>query len=602
VELPIVTDAIILGCVSTKLAGPTRAKDLYASPLWMKRRRYAESTGKPWFIFSARHGIIEPDSMIEWYDVAMSRLSSDEIKRVGEQASEQLSALVGDLNGRRFEIHAGASYVRALKPALARRGASLDQPLEGLTFGRQLHWYNEHAGVQKAQPEPSPPVAQPNLQRWPSAATTGDLGTVSIDDVQPVGDFDFRWPTEHEHFDYGWDFKATDSLGRLWRLRHGLGGRDVYGRFRRHSVTWLEGQPMVEGVAADDYEFSAALLSLIRLGGKAHVRDVDELPVGYAGFEVVRQQDEIKAKWVPASLSVKLFEDDLEGWARHAILRGLSKETPTPSPQRRLRPTQSPILPAAPVADRGAVAQAILAYGASHSAEQGDRRTEFTPNPEANALLYDDPFAFLLAVIFDQGIVAERAWAAPYELKRRLGHLDPYQIAHEPDAVSIAVATPPKLQRFVNTVPRWVVAAARIVTDHYAGEARRIWADRPSAATLMARLDAFPGIGQKKSAMAVEMLVRDLGVAVADLHQSDIAFDVHVRRVMLRTGLAERDDQQHMVDVARAVHPDRPGELDLPMWLIGRSWCRPGVPLCAECPLFGVCPRLISQAGAVAGA
>jgi uncharacterized HhH-GPD family protein len=601
VEPPIVTDAIILGCVSTKVAGPTRAKDLYASPLWMKRRRYAESTGKPWFIFSARHGIIEPDSVIEWYDVAMSRLASDEIRRMGEQASEQLSSFVGDLNGRRFEIHAGASYVRALKPALARRGASLDQPLEGLTFGRQLHWYDEHAGVHKSPPASAPAVL-PNLQRRPSTATTGDVGTVSVHEVHPVRDFDFRWPTENEHFEYGWDFKATDSLGHLWSLRHGLGGRDVYGRFRRHSVTWLEGQPMVEGVAADDYEFSAALLSLIRLGGKAHVRDVDELPVGYAGFEVVRQSEEIKAKWVPASLSVKLFEDDLEGWARHAILRNLSKETPAPSPQPPIPENRSLLLPAAPVADRRTVARAILAYGASHSAKQGDRRTEFTPNPEANALLYEDSFAFLLAVIFDQGIVAERAWAAPYELKRRLGHLDPYRIASEPDAVSIAVATPPKLQRFVNTVPRWVVAAARIVTDHYAGDASRIWRDRPSAGTLMGRLDAFPGIGQKKSAMAVEMLVRDLGVAVADLHQSDIAFDVHVRRVMLRTGLAERDDQQHMVDMARAVHPDRPGELDLPMWLIGRSWCRPGVPLCPECPLFSVCPRLISQAGAVAGA
>ena len=52
------------------------------------------------------------------------------------------------------------------------------------------------------------------------------------------------------------------------------------------------------------------------------------------------------------------------------------------------------------------------------------------------------------------------------------------------------------------------------------------------------RLDAFDGIGQKKAAMAVEILERDLRVSIKDLQGSDIAYDVHLRRVFLRTGLA----------------------------------------------------------------
>jgi len=39
----------------------------------------------------------------------------------------------------------------------------------------------------------------------------------------------------------------------------------------------------------------------------------------------------------------------------------------------------------------------------------------------------------------------------------------------------------------------------------------------------------------KKAAMAVEMLERDLGVPVRDMGGSDIAYDVHARRVFLRT-------------------------------------------------------------------
>ncbi|MFF0372312.1 hypothetical protein [Micromonospora sp. NPDC005087] len=55
--------------------------------------------------------------------------------------------------------------------------------------------------------------------------------------------------------------------------------------------------------------------------------------------------------------------------------------------------------------------------------------------------------------------------------------------------------------------------------------------------------------------MAVENLARDLGVPIADLSGSDIACDVHVRRVFLRTHLAEYADLDHIVDVGRRLHP-----------------------------------------------
>ena len=74
---------------------------------------------------------------------------------------------------------------------------------------------------------------------------------------------------------------------------------------------------------------------------------------------------------------------------------------------------------------------------------------------EANAFLLENPFAFLLAVLFDQGIPAERAWRAPYDLLQRLGHLDPERIVAEPGAVAAAVAQAPALHRYVNTMPGW---------------------------------------------------------------------------------------------------------------------------------------------------
>ncbi len=276
--------------------------------------------------------------------------------------------------------------------------------------------------------------------------------------------------------------------------------------------------------------------------------------------------------------------------------RTMGGTTYSPSPPPPYAPLRT--LKELPNSDRDrAVAQALLAY-----ASESDDELVFTPNPEANNLIKTDPFAFLIAVICDQGIPAEAAWNVPHELCRRLGRLDPHWIATHPDAVAAAVKEPPALHRFVTTIAGWIVAAAERVVRLYGGDAGRIWSDTPTALHLQIRLAAFQGIGQKKAAMAVEILERDLGVPLRSMEGSDVAYDVHVRRVFLRTGLAQRDDPTEMIAAARRLHPARPGALDLPAWRIGRQWCHPGVPDCPHCPLNAVCPKHIDRAAAVRGA
>jgi hypothetical protein len=53
---------ILLGCVKRKRDHPATAKDLYSSPLWAGRRAYAESSGVPWLILSAKHGLVDPSA------------------------------------------------------------------------------------------------------------------------------------------------------------------------------------------------------------------------------------------------------------------------------------------------------------------------------------------------------------------------------------------------------------------------------------------------------------------------------------------------------------------------------------------------------------
>lgn len=78
---------------------------------------------------------------------------------------------------------------------------------------------------------------------------------VELRDIVELGSFEHRWPDATERFDRGWEGTLVVD-GRLRRFRHGVGRRVAYGRSRVRTVTWLDGEPRVEGVEADDYDRS----------------------------------------------------------------------------------------------------------------------------------------------------------------------------------------------------------------------------------------------------------------------------------------------------------------------------------------------------------
>src|SRR5919197_3295702 len=68
---------------------------------------------------------------------------------------------------------------------------------------------------------------------------------------------------------------------------------------------------------------------------------------------------------------------------------------------------------------------------------------------------------------------------APCLLRQRLGHLDPARIARDPESVRVAIASPPKLHRYIDKMPGWLAVAAQRVIDLYGGDASAIWANAP---------------------------------------------------------------------------------------------------------------------------
>lgn len=240
-----------------------------------------------------------------------------------------------------------------------------------------------------------------------------------------------------------------------------------------------------------------------------------------------------------------------------------------------------------------ACGDALREYG-RQLAEAGAAQVgaSFTDIPEADALIRDSAEAFLIGVLFTQGIPAERAWAGPWHLRQRLGHLDLRRLADEEVAVAAAIAHPPALHRFVHTLPRWISSAARRLITEYGSSAAAVWAPGSHVLEVTERLRAFDGIGEKKAAMAVEILMRHFGVPLEGAECGTVAYDVHVRRVFLRCGLIAEDAPGAVRTAAQRACPEAPGTLDLATWLVGREWCRPRQPRCDECVLAEVCPRL----------
>lgn len=148
---------VLVGCVKTKADTRLPARDLYRSPLFLRRRRYAEGSGKPWFVLSALHGLVHPDEPIEPYDLYLATASEAYRHDWAKQVVEQIEQRFGDLTGQVFELHASAAYAHPVVPSLRRSGAQVIWPFEGLTFGEHLAWYRSHP-PQAGAPEPPPEV------------------------------------------------------------------------------------------------------------------------------------------------------------------------------------------------------------------------------------------------------------------------------------------------------------------------------------------------------------------------------------------------------------------------------------------------------------
>ena len=140
----------------------------------------------------------------------------------------------------------------------------------------------------------------------------------------------------------------------------------------------------------------------------------------------------------------------------------------------------------------------------------------WTGDPEANRLLETDPLALLIGLVLDQQVKMEKAFGGPYELKRRLGHLDVRKIAAmDPDKLGAVFRERPALHRFPGSMAKRTQALCQVIVAEYGGDAGSVWGDARDGDDLAARIKKLPGFGDMKVKILVAVLAKKFGVKPA---------------------------------------------------------------------------------------
>jgi len=133
-------DVVLVACSDAKAPTARRARELFTGAAFVKARAYALSGGRPWYVLSAKWGLLGPDEVVAPYDVYLADRSVLYRTSWGAWVVAQLAER-HDLGGAVVEVHAGRTYCDPLAAPLAAAGATLHQPLAGLQQGERLAWY-----------------------------------------------------------------------------------------------------------------------------------------------------------------------------------------------------------------------------------------------------------------------------------------------------------------------------------------------------------------------------------------------------------------------------------------------------------------------------
>jgi hypothetical protein len=132
----------LVSCVSKKSQAAAPAREFYVSPWFLAVRRYIEATGDPWYVLSAKYGLVTPAKVLAPYDETLNNMKIAERRAWAGRVIAEMDQLMPSV--RTVVVFAGLRYREFLMDYLKRRW-KVEVPMKGLRIGKQLQWLKNHS-------------------------------------------------------------------------------------------------------------------------------------------------------------------------------------------------------------------------------------------------------------------------------------------------------------------------------------------------------------------------------------------------------------------------------------------------------------------------
>ena len=139
-------------------------------------------------------------------------------------------------------------------------------------------------------------------------------------DLVQIEAFDYQWPKEVEHFEYGYE-TTREINNREHVFKIGFTNRKAAGKMRRRIVVWLNNWPVVEFAGGNNFENDGLLASVIKLPNGKQLRSSGKIPDEYRDFQIDRYDSLVQGPYASRNMAVIISKDDLESMLRHAVIR-----------------------------------------------------------------------------------------------------------------------------------------------------------------------------------------------------------------------------------------------------------------------------------------
>lgn len=134
----------------------------------------------------------------------------------------------------------------------------------------------------------------------------------------------------------GWvHFISTECPPVPARVLPGSPWRKSAGMERRRAIIFVEDRPLVEFAAANDFEKTKLMASIIRRDRK-QIKALEAVPAGYEGLKIEYYNQIVRGPRAARNLAVVCKVDDYDTMVRHALMRSQGIEARAKTKKRRL--------------------------------------------------------------------------------------------------------------------------------------------------------------------------------------------------------------------------------------------------------------------------